>query len=78
MMHADGRNLGTDRKSHIPDGLGYQEKLYFIPGDTGFKAWRTRHGTFGAAICWDQWFPDSLSKIIPDEVFGRDNLQNTG
>ncbi|MEJ0025403.1 MAG: N-carbamoylputrescine amidase [Rhizomicrobium sp.] len=59
MIDADGTVLGLYRKSHIPDGPGYQEKFYFTPGDTGFKAWRTRFGTFGAAICWDQWFPES-------------------
>ncbi len=59
MIDADGTVLGLYRKSHIPDGPGYQEKFYFTPGDTGFKAWRTRYGTFGAAICWDQWFPES-------------------
>ena len=59
MIDADGTVLGLYRKSHIPDGPGYQEKFYFTPGDTGFKAWRTRIGTFGAAICWDQWFPES-------------------
>jgi len=59
MIDADGTVLGLYRKSHIPDGPGYQEKFYFAPGDTGFKVWRTRFGTFGAAICWDQWFPES-------------------
>jgi N-carbamoylputrescine amidase len=59
MIDADGAVLGLYRKSHIPDGPGYQEKFYFTPGDTGFKVWRTRFGTFGAAICWDQWFPES-------------------
>ncbi len=42
ILDADGRNLGLYRKSHIPEGTGYQEKFYFNPGDTGFKAWRTR------------------------------------
>jgi N-carbamoylputrescine amidase len=59
MVDADGTVLGLYRKSHIPDGPGYQEKYYFTPGDTGFKVWRTRFGAFGAAICWDQWFPES-------------------
>src|SRR3990170_1072034 len=36
---AGGAILGVYRKSHIPDGPGYQEKYYFRPGDTGFKAW---------------------------------------
>ncbi|HWD49755.1 MAG TPA: N-carbamoylputrescine amidase [Rhizomicrobium sp.] len=59
MVDADGRVLGLYRKSHIPDGPGYQEKYYFTPGDTGFKVWDTKFGKMGAAICWDQWFPES-------------------
>ncbi len=59
MIDADGSLLGIYRKSHIPDGPGYQEKFYFNPGDTGFKVFKTRHGRLGAAICWDQWFPES-------------------
>jgi len=55
---ADGGILGVYRKSHIPDGPGYMEKYYFRPGDTGFKAWRTRAGTIGVGICWDQWYPE--------------------
>ena len=56
---ADGEILGVYRKSHIPDGPGYQEKYYFRPGDTGFKAWKTKHCTIGVGICWDQWFPEA-------------------
>lgn len=59
MFDAGGKNLGLYRKSHIPDGPGYEEKFYFNPGDTGLKAWRTRYGTIGVAICWDQWFPEA-------------------
>jgi N-carbamoylputrescine amidase len=59
MIDSDGEVLGLYRKSHIPDGPGYQEKYYFTPGDTGFKVWKTRRGVFGAGICWDQWFPES-------------------
>jgi N-carbamoylputrescine amidase len=59
MVDADGRILGLYRKSHIPDGPGYQEKFYFTPGDTGFKVWPTKFGAMGCAICWDQWFPES-------------------
>jgi N-carbamoylputrescine amidase len=59
MFDADGRRLGIYRKSHIPNGPGYQEKFYFSPGDTGFRVWDTRYGRVGAAICWDQWFPES-------------------
>ena len=59
MIDADGEVLGVYRKSHIPEGPGYHEKYYFSPGDTGFRVWKTRYGTLGAAICWDQWFPES-------------------
>jgi N-carbamoylputrescine amidase len=54
----DGEILGVYRKSHIPDGPGYQEKYYFRPGDTGFKTWKTKAGHIGVGICWDQWFPE--------------------
>jgi N-carbamoylputrescine amidase len=58
MLDADGTALGVYRKSHIPDGPGYQEKYYFRPGDSGFKVWSTRFGKVGVGICWDQWFPE--------------------
>ncbi len=59
VIDADGTNLGIYRKTHIPDGPGYQEKFFFKPGNTGFRAFATRHGTIGVAICWDQWFPEA-------------------
>jgi N-carbamoylputrescine amidase len=59
LIDADGTIRGHYRKSHIPDGPGYQEKFYFSPGDTGFKPVSTRVGSVGTAICWDQWFPET-------------------
>jgi N-carbamoylputrescine amidase len=59
MIDADGEILGVYRKSHIPDGPGYHEKFYFNPGDTGFPVWETAVGRIGAAVCWDQWFPEA-------------------
>lgn len=59
VIDADGSVLGIYRKSHIPDGPGYQEKFYFAPGDTGFRVWDTRVGRIGVGICWDQWFPEA-------------------
>jgi N-carbamoylputrescine amidase len=56
---ADGRLLGVYRKTHIPNAIGYQEKEYFSPGDTGFKVWDTAFGRIGLGICWDQWFPET-------------------
>ncbi len=58
MVDADGRVLGLYRKSHIPQGPGYEEKFYFSPGDTGYRAWDTAAGRIGVGICWDQWFPE--------------------
>ncbi|MGA7122627.1 MAG: N-carbamoylputrescine amidase [Polyangiaceae bacterium] len=64
IIDADGTLLGVYRKSHIPDGPGYEEKFYFRPGDTGFRVWRTRFGTIGVGICWDQWFPESARAMM--------------
>jgi N-carbamoylputrescine amidase len=59
MIDADGRVLGRYRKTHIPQGPGYEEKFYFSPGDTGYRVWSTAHGRIGVGICWDQWFPEA-------------------
>ena len=59
VIDADGEILGLYRKTHIPDDHYYQEKFYFTPGDTGFRAFKTRYGTIGVGICWDQWFPET-------------------
>lgn len=64
MADADGALLGVYRKSHIPDGPGYQEKYYFRPGDTGFRIWETRKGRIGVGICWDQWFPEAARAMV--------------
>ena len=59
MVDADGSLMGLYRKSHIPDGPGYQEKYYFRPGDTGFRVWDSRFGRLGVGVCWDQWYPET-------------------
>lgn len=58
MIDGDGKILGVYRKSHIPDGPGYEEKFYFRPGNTGFRVWESGYGKIGVGICWDQWFPE--------------------
>ena len=63
MIDADGRILGYYRKSHIPQGPGYEEKYYFSPGDTGFRVWQTAFGKVGVGICWDQWFPETARSL---------------
>ena len=64
IVDADGSILGKYRKSHIPDGPGYQEKFYFNPGDTGFKVWNTKYAKIGVGICWDQWFPEAARSMV--------------
>jgi N-carbamoylputrescine amidase len=71
MADADGQLLGVYRKSHIPDGPGYQEKFYFRPGDTGFRVWDTKKGKIGVGICWDQWFPETARTMA---LMGADVL----
>jgi N-carbamoylputrescine amidase len=70
-VDADGTPLGVYRKSHIPDGPGYQEKYYFRPGDTGFRVWATKHGAIGVGICWDQWYPEAARAMT---LMGADVL----
>ena len=64
IVDADGSILGKYRKSHIPDGPGYQEKFCFNPGDTGFKVWNTKYAKIGVGICWDQWFPEAARSMV--------------
>lgn len=64
MVDAGGAVLGTYRKSHIPDGPGYQEKYYFRPGNSGFRTWKTRYANLGVGICWDQWFPECARAMV--------------
>jgi N-carbamoylputrescine amidase len=65
MIGPDGKIAGVYRKSHIPDGPGYEEKFYFRPGNTGFKVWdgpdRT---TLGVGVCWDQWYPETARAMM--------------
>jgi N-carbamoylputrescine amidase len=58
MIGPNGDIHGTYRKSHIPDGPGYEEKYYFRPGNTGFKVWDVFGARIGVGICWDQWYPE--------------------
>ncbi|XP_028075518.1 N-carbamoylputrescine amidase-like isoform X2 [Camellia sinensis] len=64
IIDPDGTDLGLYRKSHIPDGPGYQEKFYFNSGDTGFKVFQTKFTKVGVVICWDQWFPEAAQAMV--------------
>lgn len=63
IIDADGTILGVYRKTHIPNDIGYEEKQFFIPGDTGFKVWNTKYAKIGVGICWDQWFPETQRSL---------------
>jgi len=64
MIGPDGKVAGVYRKSHIPDGPGYEEKFYFRPGNTGFKVWPGAGTTLGVGICWDQWYPETARAMM--------------
>ena len=59
MIAPGGDVLGVYRKSHIPDGPGYEEKYFFRPGNSGFRVWDVCGARVGVGICWDQWFPEA-------------------
>ena len=71
MIDADGTQQGVYRKTHIPQGPGYEEKFYFNPGDLGFRVWDTAFGCIGVGICWDQWFPETARSMA---IMGADLL----
>ena len=71
MIDDTGALMGVYRKTHIPDGPGYEEKFYFRPGNTGFKVWPTRYGVIGVGICWDQWYPETARAMM---LMGADIL----
>jgi len=64
MIDPDGKIAGVYRKSHIPDGPGYEEKFYFRPGNTGFKVWPAAETTVGVGVCWDQWYPETARAMM--------------
>ena len=64
MIGPDGKVQGVYRKSHIPDGPGYEEKFYFRPGNTGFKVWPDAPATLGVGVCWDQWYPETARAMM--------------
>ena len=64
MIGPDGQVQGIYRKSHIPDGPGYEEKFYFRPGNTGFKVWPGPGATLGVGVCWDQWYPETARAMM--------------
>ena len=63
VVDSNGTVMDNYRKTHIPDGPGYEEKFYFKPGDSGFKVYDTAYGKIGVGICWDQWFCETARAL---------------
>ena len=63
VIDTDGTVMDNYRKTHIPDGAGYEEKFYFKAGDSGFKVYDTACGKIGVGICWDQWFCETARAL---------------
>lgn len=73
VVDADGRHLGTYRKTHIPailpsklaGGTGSYEKFYFTPGRE-LPVFETRGVRFGVQICYDRKFPEGSRALALD------------
>ncbi|TAN42787.1 MAG: acyltransferase [Nitrospirae bacterium] len=59
VLTGPGGFMGVYRKTH----LFYEEKLWFSPGDTGFRVWQTPIGAIGIMICFDWFFPESARTL---------------
>jgi predicted amidohydrolase len=51
--------IGVYRKTH----LFFEEKLWFSPGNTGFRVWETPVGNIGIMVCFDWFFPESARTL---------------
>lgn len=51
--------LGTYRKTH----LFYEEKLWFLPGNSGFRVWDIGKAKIGVMICFDWAFPEAARTL---------------
>ncbi len=58
MIGFDGKE-GVYRKIHLFN----REKLFFKPGDLGFKVFNTPYGKIGIMICFDWYFPESARTL---------------
>eukprot|EP01102_Stenamoeba_stenopodia_P007308 TRINITY_DN2045_c0_g1_i1.p1 TRINITY_DN2045_c0_g1~~TRINITY_DN2045_c0_g1_i1.p1 ORF type:complete len:304 (+),score=44.99 TRINITY_DN2045_c0_g1_i1:36-914(+) len=57
-----GEFFNFTRKQHIPTGAGYNEDLYFEPGDSDYPVHDLGFIKIGIPTCYDQWFPE-LARI---------------
>ena len=58
-----GKLLPTYNKVHIPQDPLFYEKNYFKDGNSGYKIYKTKYGTFAVLICYDQWFPEAARAV---------------
>jgi len=73
VVDAEGRPLGTYRKTHIPailpsrlkGGTGSYEKFYFSPG-RDLPVFEVRGVRFGIQICYDRKFPEGSRCLALD------------
>ncbi len=63
VMSEKGKMLGKYHKVHIPHDPGFYEKDYFEHGESGYKIFKTKFGTFAVLICYDQWFPEAARAV---------------
>jgi N-carbamoylputrescine amidase len=63
VIDADGSYLGSFRKVHIPQIVGYNEKLFFKPGDLGYPVFDTAYCKLGVYICYDRHFPEGWREL---------------
>jgi predicted amidohydrolase len=93
LVDRSGGIVGRYRKTHLPGYADFQtdcafqhlEKKYFLPGNTGFKVWRTMGGIFGMCICNDRRWPETyrvmglqgVEMVLVGFNTPRDNFDDT-
>jgi len=68
LVDESGKVVGTYRKVHLPGTSRYDpgrrwqqlEKLYFLPGNLGFRVWRSQGVNIGMCLCNDRRWPESF------------------
>ena len=65
VIDQQGEIMGTYRKVHIPQIPLWEERAYFSPGDKGFPVFDLGLAKIGIQICWDNFFPEGTSPVLP-------------
>jgi beta-ureidopropionase len=58
LIDRKGKMLGKYRKTHIPQLVGYLEKMYFRPGNLGYPVFEVDGHKIGIYICYDRHYPE--------------------